>query len=314
MRCSGDGGLHRRHAFFDIAGDILDHHNRVIHHKAGGNGQRHQAQVVQTVAQHVHGPARANQRDRHRQTGNDGGAQAVQKSKNHQHHQQHGQQQFKLHVFHGGPYAGGAVAQHIDLDGCRQARLQFGQARLDGVNRGNHIGARLALHVQDDGRRQLTAGRPQAVVSLRRRWRSGLGAIDTTPRAQIHVFGTVDNLRHIGHAHRSTIAVGNDQIFIVASGHQLVVGVDGVRPGRPVNTALGGVGIGRRNRGAKCVQPQAIRRQRTDVSLNPHGRPLAATERNQPHAVDLADFQGQPGIDQVLYLGQRQKVRRDGQR
>jgi hypothetical protein len=52
----------------------------------------------------------------------------VQEGEDHQHHQQHGQQQFDLDVHHRGADAGGAVAQHVHLAARRQAGLQLGQA------------------------------------------------------------------------------------------------------------------------------------------------------------------------------------------
>ena len=39
-------GLQRRLALLDVAGDVLDHHDGVVDHEAGGDGQRHQGQVV----------------------------------------------------------------------------------------------------------------------------------------------------------------------------------------------------------------------------------------------------------------------------
>src|ERR1022692_4785738 len=38
----------------DIPRNVLDHHDGVVHHKAGGDRQRHQSQVVQAVAQQIH--------------------------------------------------------------------------------------------------------------------------------------------------------------------------------------------------------------------------------------------------------------------
>ena len=35
------------HAHFEMARDVLHHHDGVVHHKAGGDGQRHQRQVVE---------------------------------------------------------------------------------------------------------------------------------------------------------------------------------------------------------------------------------------------------------------------------
>ena len=59
-------GLHRRHALLDVARDIFDHHDRVVHHESGRDGQRHQREIVHAVAeqiQHAEGP---HQRHRHR--------------------------------------------------------------------------------------------------------------------------------------------------------------------------------------------------------------------------------------------------------
>ena len=64
-------GLKRRLAFFDIARDVLDHHDRVVDDEAGRDRQRHQRQIVQAVAEQVHHAERADQRQRHRDAGDD---------------------------------------------------------------------------------------------------------------------------------------------------------------------------------------------------------------------------------------------------
>ena len=63
----------RRLALFDVADDVLDHHDGIVHHEAGGDGQRHQGEVVEAVAQQVHHAERADQGERHGDAGNDGG-------------------------------------------------------------------------------------------------------------------------------------------------------------------------------------------------------------------------------------------------
>ena len=50
FQCGGQ----RLHARFYVSGNVLQHHNRIIHHKAGGDGQRHQRQVVEAEAAQVH--------------------------------------------------------------------------------------------------------------------------------------------------------------------------------------------------------------------------------------------------------------------
>lgn len=33
-------------SFFDVARDVLDHHNRIVHHETRGDSERHQRQVI----------------------------------------------------------------------------------------------------------------------------------------------------------------------------------------------------------------------------------------------------------------------------
>ena len=57
-------GLQRLHAGFEMAGNILQHHDGVIDHEAGGDGQRHQRQVVEAETAQVHSGEGADQRYR----------------------------------------------------------------------------------------------------------------------------------------------------------------------------------------------------------------------------------------------------------
>jgi hypothetical protein len=41
-------------AVLDKARDVLDHHDRIIDEEADGDGQRHQREIVEAVAEHVH--------------------------------------------------------------------------------------------------------------------------------------------------------------------------------------------------------------------------------------------------------------------
>ena len=70
----------RRLAGFDVARDVLDHHDRVVHHEAGGNRQGHQSQVVQAVAEQVHHAEGGDQRQRNGDAGNDGRGQIAQET------------------------------------------------------------------------------------------------------------------------------------------------------------------------------------------------------------------------------------------
>ena len=38
----------------EVARDVFDHHDRIVHHEPRRNGQRHQRQIVQRVSQQIH--------------------------------------------------------------------------------------------------------------------------------------------------------------------------------------------------------------------------------------------------------------------
>ena len=67
-------GRHRRLAFLDIARDVLQHHDGVVHHKPGGDGQGHQRQVIDGESGQVHHTKGAHQGQRHGDGRDDRGA------------------------------------------------------------------------------------------------------------------------------------------------------------------------------------------------------------------------------------------------
>ena len=71
-RAASIGGM----PVFEVAGDVLDDHDGVVHHEAGGDGQRHQRQIVEAVAQQVHHAEGADQRHGHGDAGDERGAHA----------------------------------------------------------------------------------------------------------------------------------------------------------------------------------------------------------------------------------------------
>ena len=52
-------------AFFDVAGDVLDHHDGVVDDEAGGDGERHEGEVVERVAKQIHHGEGADDGERH---------------------------------------------------------------------------------------------------------------------------------------------------------------------------------------------------------------------------------------------------------
>ena len=91
-------GLQRRVAFLEIAGDVLDHDDGIVDHEAGGDGQRHQRQIVEAEAEQIHGAQRADQRQRNRKARDQRRARVAQEHEDHQHHEDNRERQLELDV------------------------------------------------------------------------------------------------------------------------------------------------------------------------------------------------------------------------
>ena len=103
-----------RHPLLEVAGDVFDHHDGIVHDETGGDRQRHQREVIHRVAQQIHHAERADQRQRHGNAGNGGGPDAAEENENHQDHQHHGDDQRHFDIFHRGANRDGAVLRHIE--------------------------------------------------------------------------------------------------------------------------------------------------------------------------------------------------------
>ena len=281
---TGQRRLHRRLAHLPVPRHVLQHDDGVIHHKAGGDGQRHQRQVVDREVHQVHEGEGAHQRQWYRHAGDNGGRGAAQKREGHQHHQANGKQQFFLGIADRGTNTVGAVGQHRDIDRRRQGRCQLRQQLTHTVGDIDHIGPGLALHVQQHCR--LAIG----------------------PGGQKTVLGAIDNGRHIAQAQRRTVLPGDDQLAVILYRANLVVGIEHGRAGRAVKAALGLIDVGRGDALAHAVQAQAVGRQRVGVDQHTQRRALPASQADHTHTGQLRQLLRHAGVDQVMHFRQRQAV------
>ena len=79
--------LQGRHALLDVAVDVLQHHDGIVHHETDGEHECEQGDGVDGEAHHVHQHQGADQRHRDRHQRNDAGAPVTQKQKDHQTHE-----------------------------------------------------------------------------------------------------------------------------------------------------------------------------------------------------------------------------------
>ena len=213
-----------------MARHVLQHHDGIVHHKAGGDGQRHQRQVVQAVAHPVHHRKGTGQRHRHRHAGDDCRAQAPQKQAHHHNHQANGNHQRLLNFMNRGAQVGRAIRHHLHLHAVRQRGQQLRHQGAHPLHGLNHIGA--GLLVQNQQNRGLAIG--GAVIA--------------------QVLHRVDHLGHIAQTHHPAFAVTHDQGRIVCGGARLVIGLDLPGTVAGFHQALGAVGVAAHHRLAHRFQ------------------------------------------------------------
>ena len=111
--------LERFFALLDMAGDILEHHDRVVDDEADRDGEGHEREIVETVAGRPHERAGAEQGERNRNARNDGGPRLRKKTKITITTRASGEREREFDVAHRGADGGGAVGENADMNGRR---------------------------------------------------------------------------------------------------------------------------------------------------------------------------------------------------
>ncbi|MNZ67523.1 hypothetical protein D3C78_857760 [compost metagenome] len=283
------GSAHRRHAFVDMPGDVLQHHDGIVHHQAGGENQRHQRHVVQREAAQVHGREGADQRHRHRQGRNQRGTQVAEEQEHHEDHQHHGDDQGVLGFLEGRLDHRRAIHGHVQLDAGRHQRLQGRQLLLDLVHGLDDVGASLAVDHQQH--RVLVIEEATVVAVLHR----------------------VGDLGHMAQAQYRTVLVTDHQWLVVLGLFQLVVGLHLPAALRVFDKTLGPALVGVGDGLAHIVQRHAVLIEQLRFEFDAHRRQRTAADLHLAYPRYLGQALRQDGRGQVVELallqhagGQRQ--------
>ena len=140
-----------------MAGDVLDDHNGVVHDEPGRDGQRHQREVVEGVAKHVHDSERAEERERHAYRRDEGGAGLAQESKDNKDDQEDRYDERACHIPNGRSDGQRAVERHVELNGRRYRSLKRGKKRLDVVDGLDDVRGGRLEYDDEDGRLAVVA-------------------------------------------------------------------------------------------------------------------------------------------------------------
>ena len=225
------GCLERPFTLLHVADDVLEHDDGVVHHESDGQGERHQGEIVEAVAQQVH--HRKGPDDGHGQSEgrDDGGGNVSQENEDHHDDQSNGQQQGELHIVDRRTNRDGAVIKDIDLDRGRNMLLQSGQQLLDAVDDRDGVGSRLLLDRQHDGSNPVEPARGLVVQ---------------------HAVG---HAAEFVQANWRTIPIGHHHGPELQSIHPLAVGEDGVGVVLSIKRAGGKNGVSRLQRGGDVIDP-----------------------------------------------------------
>ena len=108
--------LQRLFSLLQMADNVLEHHDRIVHDKPDRQRERHERQVVEAVAHQIHHRKRADDREWQRETRNDRRRQILQEQEDDEHDETERDQQRQLHVIHGLANRDRPVIQRVHFD------------------------------------------------------------------------------------------------------------------------------------------------------------------------------------------------------
>ncbi len=268
----------------DVPRDVFDHHDCVVDDEPGGDGERHQREVVQAETAERHDAECADERKRQSRGRNDGRPSIAEKQENHDHHEGDGEAERELHIMDRGTDCLGSIGQDGELDCRRKRRAQVRQqpanplAGLDDVRPG------LTLDGEHDRR------------------------LSVEPAAYPAILDAVEHRSDVCQPDRGAIAIGNDDVAISLSSEELSVRRDRVGAVLSVEITLGPGSIGLGDCVSHLLETETESRDRDRVDLDAHGTPLLALDGDQPDAFDPRQLLDQPSLGDIVQLGQGHAV------
>ncbi len=138
--------------------DVLQHHDGVINHDTDGEHHAEQGQQVDGETEHQHAGEGPDERHRHRDTGDQGGAEVLQEQIDDHEHQYDRLEQGVYHLFDGDLHELGGVVGDLVLDILREALLESLHGGMYRIGNRDGVGARLQIGGNTDGRFAVGAG------------------------------------------------------------------------------------------------------------------------------------------------------------
>ena len=174
-------------ALLDVAGDVLDHHDRVVDDEPGRDGEGHERQVVEAIPEEVHDSERADERKRNGDARDRGRPQVAQEHQHHRDDETNRQEQREL--------TSSTDARTVSvLSDMTLTLMPWG---IEAWSWGSSAFTRSATWMMFA---------PGCRWMLRMMARSSLG-----PTGKLGVLDSVDHIGDLGEAKRRAISVSDDQ-------------------------------------------------------------------------------------------------------
>ena len=256
---------HRRFSVLHVPVNVLDHDDGIIHHKAHGDGDGHEGQVIQAVMEQIHEGEGPGQGERNADAGDEGRPEPPQKEENHQHHHAHAEQQAFLHVVHRGVDGHRAVGNDDDFRRRGNPSLNLGQDAANAVHRFDDVGIGLFENHHNDG------------------------GFDAHPPGVEVVLHPVHNVAQAAQPDGNAVGLGQDEGVIIFGLINLVVAGQRVKQIAVFHAAFGRIHIHLAEQRADILQAQAGGGELGRVDLDPHGGFLRARDDDLADPFHLAE-------------------------
>ena len=151
LPCAQQRGLKGRFSLLDVAGDVFEHDDGVVDDEPRRDGERHEREIVQAVAEQVHHSEGADEGNRNGDARNEGGSNVAQEGEHYQDDEHAGDDERAFDIFQRAPDGWCSVHNHRHVDGLRNGCFQSGEQLVDPVDRLDDVCARLPKHDQHDG-------------------------------------------------------------------------------------------------------------------------------------------------------------------
>ena len=263
---------------------VLEHDDRIVDNETGGHRERHQAQVVEGIAEQIHHTEGAEQRH----DGGDGRDQrrprAAQERADDDDYQRDRDQQRDLDFAQRRADRGRSVGGDVQLNVRWQLRGQLRQQCAHAVHRRDDVGAGLARDENDDRR----------------------FAVEQAQR--LRVLDAIDDLGHVRKAYRRPIAPRHHHRRVVGGSPCRRLRVDLQPSAIAFDRTLGPICVAGLNRRANVLGADAEAVQSERQQLDTHRRQRAAADFHIAHSFHLCepladdvrhrlvDLPGRPGL------------------